>query len=134
MDIQFSLPDAPDGSRHLGQLRDWLRRDRDLRTTSEVSVLPAPPDPEAMGAGLEVLQLILDSSLQLASLAVAIVSWRKANGTRPAMTITRGDVEIRLGSADLEDVSTVLEALERLRDADDAAETGDDEGDGDGGR
>lgn len=116
MDLQFRLPDTADDS-ELERFHDWLLRDRNLRTSSEIAALPAPPTPDGMGLSLDAVELILNSGFQLASLAVAIVSWRKAVEPRSAMTVRRGDVEVRLDRADLEDVRTVLNALERLPEA-----------------
>jgi hypothetical protein len=121
MNLQFRLPDAVEDS-DLGQLHDWLVRDRVLRTGARVSEVSAPPGPESMGLSLEAVELVLNAGLQLASLAVAIVSWRKAAGPRSGMTVTRDGVEVRLSSTDLEDLHTVLAALESLR------ETGEDAG------
>lgn len=116
MDLRFTLPDARHGE-ELGQLYEWLRTDRDLRTGSEVSLVPAEHEQGRMGLGLEAVQLVLDSGLQLASLAVAIASWRAACAPRSAVTIVHEDAEIRLRRADLEDAAAVLDALERLREA-----------------
>jgi hypothetical protein len=44
------------------------------------------------------------------------------------MTITHGDVEVRLSRGDLEDVRTVLDALERLRQTGGDESTRDDGG------
>lgn len=140
--FRFRLPDTEEDS-ELGQLHDWLIRDRDLRTSAEVSLLAAPPEPDGMGLSLDAVELILNTSLQLGSLAVAIVSWRKATEPRSAMTITRGDVEVRLSTTDLESMRTVLDALENLdgrangeepRDADDASGGPDDAGEISGSR
>lgn len=130
MDIRFRLPDTPDDT-NVGQLYDWLRRDRALRISSKISLLPAEPEPGDMGGALDAVQLVLDSGFQLASLAVAIVAWRQACEPRSAVTITRGDVEVRLRGAELDDVQAVLDALESLREAEDSPETGGGNGDGD---
>jgi hypothetical protein len=116
MDLQFRLPDAADDS-ELEQFHDWLLHDRSLRAGSEISALTADPAVDWMGPSLDAVELILNSGLQLASLAVSIVSYRKAAEPRSGMTITHGDVEVRLSRGDLEDVRTVLDALERLRQA-----------------
>lgn len=130
MDLQFRLPGAADDS-ELEQFHDWLLHDRSLRTGSEISVLTAEPDVDWMGPSLDAVELILNSGLQLAALAVSIVSYRKAAEPRSGMTITRGDVEVRLSRADMEDVRTVLDALEHLRQAGGDEGTGDDENDED---
>ncbi|MCH6159622.1 effector-associated constant component EACC1 [Streptomyces marispadix] len=126
MDLQFRLPDAADDS-ELGQFHDWLLRERSLRTGAEISTIPAPPTADGMGLSMDAVELILNSGLQLASLAVAIVSYRKATEPRSGMTISRGDVEVRLSRGELEDVAAVLGALEHLRQAGDDESTHDDE-------
>lgn len=114
MNLQLRLPDAEDSD--LGQLHDWLLRDRGLRTGARISELAAPPGPDRMGLSVEAVELVLNTGLQLASLAVAIVSWRTAAGPRSGMTVRRGETEVRLSSSDLEDLPTVLDALERLQE------------------
>lgn len=129
MDLRLRLPDTPDDA-NVGQLYDWLCRDRALRADSEISLLPAAPEPGDMGAAFDAVQLILDSGFQLASLAVAIASWRKACEPQSEVTITREDVEIRLRGPELDDVRTVLDALESLREAEGSPEDGDGSGHG----
>jgi hypothetical protein len=126
MDLQFRLPDAADGS-ELGRFHDWLLHERSLRTGATISTVHAEPDVDWMGPSLDAVELILNSGLQLAALAVSIVSYRKAAEPRSGMTITRGDVEVRLSRGDLEDVRTVLDALEHLRQAGGDGGTGDEE-------
>ncbi|QPP07528.1 hypothetical protein G4Z16_15300 [Streptomyces bathyalis] len=116
MDLTLRLSDAQQVE-NLGQLYDWLRTERDLRTCSEVSLVPADGVPGEMSAVFDSVQLVLDSSFQLASLAVGIASWRKACEPRSAVTIIHHDTEIRLETTDLHDAGAVVEALERLRTA-----------------
>lgn len=123
MDLTFRLPDAPDDS-ELEHLYEWLLRARDLRTSTEISMLTAPPERDRMGPSLDAVELIVNSTLQLASLAFAIASWRNAAEPRSAMTIRRGDVEVTVSREGLADVGTVLGALERLGPAGEDADTG----------
>lgn len=120
MDLTLRLSEAQQVE-DLGQLYGWLRTDRDLRICSEVSLVPVDGAPGEMSAAFDAVQLVLDSSLQLASLAVAIASWRKACEPRSAVTIVHQDTEIRLETADLHDANTVVEALGRLHAAPGAA-------------
>lgn len=118
MDFTFRLPDAADDS-ELEHLHEWLLRARDLRTFAEISKVAAAPEPDRMGLSLDAVELILNSGFQLASLALAIVTWRKSAEPRSALTVRRGDVEVTVSREGLESVENVLEALEQLaRDGD----------------
>lgn len=92
----------------------WLSNDRELRRSARIDVGGADPAPDAMGPDLDVIQLIVDSTFQTASLAVALAAWRRACRPRTAVTIERDGVTVTIpeGSAvEAEDILCMLGEL-----------------------
>lgn len=121
MDVRLRLPDDPDGG-ELKQLYDWLTRDQELRHSADIT-LSAEPDASttsrdepgtSMGSAFDIIQLVLDSGIQLASLGLAIGLWRQAQRPRSSVEIRRGDSTVVV-SADM-DREQILAALDLLND------------------
>ncbi|MCR3730621.1 hypothetical protein FHS35_007512 [Streptomyces umbrinus] len=113
------------GTRHDTERRSlykWLRDERELRGVVEVAMVgsgPEEPDTDTMGAGFEAIAVVLDTALQLGSLAVAIAAWRHGHAPRSTMVIERDGVKITLPDGRLDDAEALLRALEdRDRDGD----------------
>jgi hypothetical protein len=135
MDVRLRLPDDPDGS-ELKQLYDWLIRDRELHLEADISLRADAEDADIeaadteaedakaeepgtrMGLAFDMVQLIVDSGFQLASLGIAIIAWRRAQRPRSSVVVERNGFRVSLppGAAD-DDVEAIVRALENTGDA-----------------
>ncbi len=100
-------------------LYKWLRDDRELRAVTGIALVgsgPEEPGAGAMGTTLDVVSLVLNSALQLSSLAVAIAAWRDAHRPRSRMVIERDGIRITLPDDRLDEAHVLLRALERGAD------------------
>jgi len=117
MEIRITM----DGARHDTERRSlykWLCDDRGLRGVAEVAMVgsrPEEPDSDAMGPGFEVIGIVLDTVLQLGSLAVAIAAWQQGHTPRSTMVIERDGVRITLPEDRLDDAEALLRALDDRR-------------------
>ncbi|MEV6111543.1 hypothetical protein AB0L59_03280 [Streptomyces sp. NPDC052109] len=126
MDYRLRLPGDKEGD-ELSQLYDWLTRDTTLRhgaeirlrTDTELDPDPAPPDEpgEGMSTGFDLVQLILDAGSQLVQLALAIVSWRRAQAPEAAVVVEHDGIRVTLPPG--ADVEAVLRLLRELDDPED---------------
>ncbi|MFI1483122.1 hypothetical protein [Streptomyces sp. NPDC020747] len=117
MEIRITM----DGARHDTERRSlykWLCDDRELRGVVEVAMVgsgPQEPDSDVMGPCFEVIGIVLDTALQLGSLAVAIAAWRQGHTPRSTMVIERDGVRITLPEDRLDDAEALLRALDDRR-------------------
>ncbi|GAB2895755.1 hypothetical protein GCM10027074_74160 [Streptomyces deserti] len=115
MDVRLRLPDDPDGG-ELKQLYDWLLRDHDLRHDTDISLCEcdteAETDGTSMGDALGIVQLVVDSALQLALLGVAIVEWRRAQRPRSSVVVEHDGIRVTLPpEATPEQVQRIIDTL-----------------------
>lgn len=99
------------GSLERRSLFNWLRADRELRPGVRVAMCEAEPAPDGMGTALDLIQLVVDSGFQTASLAVSIAAWRKACQPRTAMTIERDGITITVPEGSLLEAEDLLRIL-----------------------
>ncbi|MBH5337947.1 hypothetical protein IHE55_25475 [Streptomyces pactum] len=99
----------------LRSLLRWLDRDESLRDRVRGRIRGnRAPEPGAMGAGFDILQLTIGSGLSVGALVVSVLQWRDARRTRPVLTLRRGGVEVVVpadGTADEETVRRVVALL-----------------------
>ena len=96
-------------------LHRWLRREQAVRVDGELARV-AGDDPEAMGALLDVLTLIIGSGLSAGQLALAVAGWRAAQRAAPRVTITHTAADgavTRIEAADHVALAAALTELER---------------------
>jgi hypothetical protein len=114
---------AMDGARadvEQRSLYKWLRDDRELRAAAGITLVgPEPEEPGAgaMGTALDAVSLVINSALQLVSVAVAIAAWRQAHMPRSRMVIERDGIRITLPEGCLDEAEALLRALERGADS-----------------
>ncbi|MEU8874101.1 hypothetical protein AB0D24_23710 [Streptomyces javensis] len=110
----------------LRSLYDWLRRDAAVRRGAQMTLPPAPAVPDQMGAWAEVLQLITDNAWNAASFALALSTWRQTRPARRRITVQRGQTTVIVQDGSEEELTRLLQALERPDD--DAEGVGNQEG------
>ena len=114
MPIQIRVT-GPETEQELSSLLAWLRADEDLRRHAHLSLVAEEPGPGDMGAGFEVIQLVVDSGFQVLSLALAYATWRTSRPTRRKVTVTieRDGSTITLEDAEPEPetVAAIIRAL-----------------------
>jgi hypothetical protein len=96
-------------------LHRWLRREQAVRVDGELSRATGD-DPEAMGALLDVLTLVIGSGLSAGQLALAVSAWRDAHRPAPKVTITHTAADgavTRIEVADHAALATALTELEQ---------------------
>ncbi|WAZ21490.1 hypothetical protein STRCI_002665 [Streptomyces cinnabarinus] len=96
MDVCLRLPDDSDGG-EVKQLYDWLLAERAVDLDAEISLRGDPPsesllgdDFDVMGDVLDIVQLVVESSFQLASLGFIILEFRRARRPRSHVVVERG--------------------------------------------
>lgn len=99
----------------LRSFAQWLEEEQEIRRHAVITWPAAVPGAGDMGGALEVVQLVLDSSFQLAALALAYTTWRSTRSDAPAVTVSRGGVRITLDSSDPEVVARLVRELEEAR-------------------
>jgi hypothetical protein len=103
MDVRLRLLDDPGGG-ELKQLYDWLIRDQELHHHADISLQESGTETEtetetddtSMGGVLEIVQLVLESVLQLALLGAAIIEWRRAQRPRSSIVIEHDGTTVTL--------------------------------------
>jgi hypothetical protein len=107
--IRMSGPGA-DGE--LASLYAWLRDEPDIRRHAQVSLLSAETGPADMGTAFDVLQLIVDSGFQAASLALAYAAWRATRPRPPHVTIDHDGVTVTLDGSESDTAEVIVQVLE----------------------
>jgi hypothetical protein len=101
--------DAVDESR---SLLSWLRDEPAIRRHG-VPTLPAGDgEPGHMGAGQEVLTLVLGTGLSAAQLVVSIIMWRASRGRPVRVIIEHDDREVPVDTDDPGQAGVIAAKLE----------------------
>ncbi|MGV9450924.1 effector-associated constant component EACC1 [Streptomyces sp. NPDC003635] len=116
MDVQLRLPDDPDGG-ELKQLYDWLLAERQSGLDAEISLRNQLPRSDSdMGDAFDLIQLVVETVFQVASLGFIIVEFRRARRPRSHVVVERDGRRATLRpDASPEEVE---EFLRELRDMD----------------
>jgi len=102
---------SDDGGQAQRSLAEWLRNDDEIRRMALVRLAHTAPGSGEMGVGLDVVQLVVDSGFQVASLALAYAAWHGSRPGQPSVTIEHGGVRVTVNGADPDAVSTIVSAL-----------------------
>jgi Effector Associated Constant Component 1 len=84
-------------------LRTWLRDEPEVRRHGDPRVpadVPATGDGTRMGAGIDVLTLVLGPGLSAAQLVVSIIMWRASHGKPVRVIIERDGREVPVDTDD----------------------------------
>ena len=103
--ISASL-DATGTEDDLRSLLRWLRADQPAGVRAGLAAAPPPPA-DGMGTGFDALQFAVSGGLSAASLVVSVLQWQTSLRRAPAVTLRRGDVEVRLTAQAARDEQTV---------------------------
>ncbi|WP_406279627.1 hypothetical protein [Embleya sp. NBC_00896] len=101
-------------------LQRWLAMDPDVRGGAAMSYAEDGTT-GAMGATLDVVNVVLSNGIGLSGLLVAIAGWRRSRAPiagpgGPDIVVRRGDVEVVLSGASEADISRAVRALEEPGD------------------
>ncbi|MER5501278.1 hypothetical protein ABT096_29315 [Streptomyces sp. NPDC002561] len=117
-EAQVQLEVRVESAGELRSLQGWLRSDPEVRRSATAEVRGTAPQPEEMGAALDVLQLVTGNGWSAASFVLALVAWRQTRPQRPRLEIHRGDTVYVLTGGSDEEVERVIRALDTDRDED----------------
>lgn len=128
MELFFRL-DGTDDDAELRSLLRWIRDEDELRGVARADLVAAPPTPGEMGGSLEAIKLVIDSSAQLTTVAVAVGGWWKnRRGAKAApmsnpvdLVIERDGSRISVSGATLEEATGALEEIKKFLEGEDGA-------------
>ncbi|NUU25455.1 MAG: hypothetical protein HOV68_28705, partial [Streptomycetaceae bacterium] len=129
MKLAISIEHA-DREGELRSLHAWLAADDRLAATAPDLVASRAVRDGEMGPVLDILQLVLGSSIGAADLALGIAAWRRSRAEPPTLEIGHGGVTITLRGAGDDDLRRLVAFLEAGGDGD----GGDEDGGGDDAR
>ncbi|MFI0713835.1 hypothetical protein ACH4SK_24875 [Streptomyces inhibens] len=92
-------------------LYTWLSADPEVSAGAGLSPVRRAEAPGRMGPVLEAVEAVFDSGVQLASLVVAVASWRSTRPRAERVRIERAGIRVDVDGADPEAVARVLRAL-----------------------
>ncbi|GAA2215044.1 hypothetical protein GCM10009850_105110 [Nonomuraea monospora] len=78
---------------------------------ADISLQPPPQASDTMGPGFEVIQLVVDSGFQIATLALAFVTWRRDCDRAAELVVRLDDTTRTLSGQELLDVPAAVRAL-----------------------
>jgi hypothetical protein len=108
IEIRMSGPGA---DQELASLYNWLVEEPDVRSHARISLRAVEADPDEMGAGLDIIQLVVDSGFQALNLALAYATWRKSRQSLTRVTIEHDGTKVMLDGDGQEDVSAIVRVL-----------------------
>ncbi|MFF8644742.1 hypothetical protein [Streptomyces sp. NPDC015345] len=121
--VEVREADAED---ELRSLAAWLREDESLDGHLRSRVASATPAPaDHMGAGIDVLELALGTSLSTAALVVSLLQWQLSRRRAPALVLSRGDVRVELTQEAARDEETLRRVMAVLEPGEGGAADGD---------
>ncbi|WP_433435097.1 effector-associated constant component EACC1 [Nonomuraea sp. CA-141351] len=103
--------DGEYAEQELRSLYDWLRNEPNIRQHAEIRLLSKELNPNEMGDTLDLISLIITSSLQLPTLADVVLGWMATRRRRPTVTIERGEMRVEVSGANMEEVVKILNAM-----------------------
>ncbi|MET7331683.1 hypothetical protein [Nonomuraea sp. NPDC005650] len=104
--------DGEYAERELRSLYDWLRDEPNVRQHAEICLVSKELNPNEMGDTLDLISLIITSSLQIPTLADVVLGWMATQRRQPKVTIERGGVRVEVSGASIDEVVKILNAME----------------------
>nr|WP_157553887.1 hypothetical protein [Herbidospora sakaeratensis] len=111
MNIRISVA-ASDTDEELRSLYTWLRDEPAIRENCRISLDGRGIGPGEMGEILDVITLLVTSGLQLPALAQTLSGWAATRRNRPTVTVSRGDFQVVITGANIDEVLEVLDTLD----------------------
>lgn len=101
-----------DSGDDLRSLCGWLRDEPRVRRYGEPTVADGDGDPGHMGAGVEVLNMVLGAGLSAAQLALSIIMWRASRGRPVRVIIEHDGGQVPVDTDDPADADTIAAKIE----------------------
>ncbi|GAA3648153.1 hypothetical protein GCM10022224_008600 [Nonomuraea antimicrobica] len=95
----------------LRSLYEWLMRDLDALDYMDVRLQSKDPEPGEMGDTLDLISLVVTSSLQWPAFIETLSRWRGTRRHLPQVTIERGKTTVVVSAAESELVIRIIEAI-----------------------
>jgi len=96
----------------LRSLYDWLQNEPDVRQNTAISIERGEAPAGELGTTFDLIQLTVDSSFQLSSLAVSIAAWRATRKKNIYVRVETKDRVMPLSSADSQEIIEILRQLD----------------------
>lgn len=93
---------SEDNQEPLQSVYEWLTDDPDIRSTASIKLVDSRPQPGSMAGEIELISLLVSSGFNMASLAVAIASWRSTRSAPPPMRIEGPGMRVIVNDSDSE--------------------------------
>ena len=100
-----------DAEGELLSLHAWLQDEPAVRNNAHISLQRRVPQKGEMGSAFDIIQLSIDSSFQVLSLALAYAAWRDTRVKDSKVTIERGQEKITLTGVDEDTVKQIVQTL-----------------------
>ena len=104
MEINVSIP-GEDNQELIQSMYEWFIYDDEIRTGARIKLVNSRPEPGSMTGGIELISLLVSSGFNIASLAVAIASWRSSRTPSPIVHV---EVLGNIATIDESDHETVV--------------------------
>ncbi|MFD8110106.1 MULTISPECIES: effector-associated constant component EACC1 [Streptomyces griseus group] len=92
MEIVIRLDEPKQAEEELRSLYTWLLSEPELRRHARLSLASSrAPEPGAQGDMIDVLSLVLGTSLNTGALALSIATWRSTRPRQITVTLERSD-------------------------------------------
>jgi len=118
--------DSPESDTSLQLLHNWLQADREFMRQAHLRIV-SNHLPDSMGGAWDVIQIIFDDGVALASLAVSFLAWYDSRPKRDrekiVMVVRRGGTEIEIRGNDLETTEDLASRLYAIGESNDVAAT-----------
>lgn len=89
----------------------WLNNDPDVYLHCDLRALPKAPEPGSMGVDAQTVEAVFSGAVNLASLVVAIASWKSSRPTNPDVVINLGNRSITLAESTPEEIARIASLL-----------------------
>jgi hypothetical protein len=111
MEINIRLA-GPAADQELSSFYRWLREEPEIRNHASVTLKSTDIQPGELGAVFDIIQLVVDSSFQALSLALAFAAWRSTRTSKPKITIECGEKSVAIEDVDSNTVDIIVRTLE----------------------
>ncbi|WUW21912.1 hypothetical protein OG521_14390 [Streptomyces sp. NBC_01463] len=92
-------------------LHNWLQSDLDVRKGAHVGLAASDPRPGDMGAGMDLIQVVVDHGWDAAPLLLSFGSWLETHRRRPQISVRTGNATITFTDIDDATRRRILDAL-----------------------
>jgi Effector Associated Constant Component 1 len=123
VDIRISIS-GEDDQESLLSFYEWLMDDRDIRTTADIDLVEARPQPGSMAGEIELISLLVSSGFNIASLAVAIAGWWATRTAPLPVRIEVNSVQIIVDDTEPETIEKIIKVLSAAQEDEESRRDG----------